>query len=632
MVWGAGIAAVQLLPAWNYIGLTQRHAISYWFFGSGSLPVRWSAMWFFQDIVGGSGAFGQPRFFARYNLPEVTIYTTTAALVAVVAFLVRRVRGGWRDDDRPYVLYLVVAAVGLLATWGSFTPLGHLFYQLPLFGNTRLQSRSAVLVALAACVLLARWLDSLRHDDVPHGWRRWVLVSPALVTASLALAVAVAGEPVARFFGAMDNAPRASGLWPSALLEFFLASALVVVIARGSDRRRRWVTTIVALDMALMLAVNETGFVPPLTNVEPSASAVAAVLGHNGRTALVDSTGSSTNTFLTLGGANLNVFTTLPSVQGYGSLIDNRYNNVTSTHTLFSLNACAVARGAFAPLRLGSLALGQGILIVPSSVEHQRAVWCTPARRMTVAVRYFGRALSVHFVEALSPKNVSVARGPVTAQLLNEAGKPIGPTVVGQAAPTDPLRKRIFTFPTARSAWGVTYRATTGVTVASAFATDDTTGVRYLLDTQFQQVIDNGQWRPHGHVGTVAVFWARSVRPTSWVTSTTGAQVTSRREASWGDAWVQVTASHAVTLERSVVALPGWRATAVNDLSGAAVALPVVRHDLIQSVTVPKGRWTIHFHYHAPYIVAGLLSSIVCTILLLALWLTDLTKRRRINR
>ncbi len=48
----------------------------------------------------------------------------------------------------------------------------------------------------------------------------------------------------------------------------------------------------------------------------------------------------------------MNVFTHLASVQGYGSLISNIYDNATGTHPQASLNACHLAEGMFVHLRL----------------------------------------------------------------------------------------------------------------------------------------------------------------------------------------------------------------------------------------------------------------------------------------
>jgi hypothetical protein len=84
-VWGVGLGLVQLLPGWSFITFSQRSGVDYWFFGAGSLPLRWSALLFVPDIFGGSGVLGQPGFFVNYNLAEVTGYAGVVALMAAAA-------------------------------------------------------------------------------------------------------------------------------------------------------------------------------------------------------------------------------------------------------------------------------------------------------------------------------------------------------------------------------------------------------------------------------------------------------------------------------------------------------------------------------------------------------------------
>ncbi len=82
----------------------------------------------------------------------------------------------------------------------------------------------------------------------------------------------------------------------------------------------------------------------------------------------------------------------------------------------------------------------------------------------------------------------------------------------------------------------------------------------------------------------------------------------------WGDAWVSVTLNTASALDRSEAYLPGWRATAVNQITGKVVQLNVMRAGLIEKVDVPKGKWVIHFHYHAPYIEVSLAASAIAVL------------------
>jgi hypothetical protein len=78
--------------------------------------------------------------------------------------------------------------------------------------------------------------------------------------------------------------------------------------------------------------------------------------------------------------------------------------------------------------------------------------------------------------------------------------------------------------------------------------------------------------------------------------------------------------------------LPGWTVTARNLDTGALTPLPVFRHGLVQSVVVTKGRFELHFHYHAPYIKLSLLITAAAWLGLglCTLWLMRL--RRHVAR
>jgi uncharacterized membrane protein YfhO len=84
-------------------------------------------------------------------------------------------------------------------------------------------------------------------------------------------------------------------------------------------------------------------------------------------------------------------------------------------------------------------------------------------------------------------------------------------------------------------------------------------------------------------------------------------------------------------LVRSEAYLPGWRATALNQKTGQTLELPVSRSGLIEKVTVPAGQWTVHFHYHAPYIELSLIVSLA-SIVALGGVATTLWVRRRQSR
>lgn len=622
VVWGLVIGLAQLLPGLNFITHSQRSSISYSFFGAGSLFVRWTSMLFVQNIVGGNGLLGQPRFFADYNLPEVTGYVGVLALVAVAAFVGRVSRRGWPGENGHYVVYVVMLVVGLFAAWGSYTPLGHLFQYVPLVGSTRLQSRNLVLVDLAATVLLGWMLDRLLARDLAGaglvGRRRWWSVAPAFVTVALGAVMLLWGPPIARWMGAR---PAAAVLSRHQTLTFVIQIVIAVTLvglllgARASRHLVRWLGAVVALDVAVFLLLSSTGFVAGNVNVMPSRAAAVADFGSHGRFAVIDPRGIHSEDFERLGSPNMNVFTKFPSVQGYGSLINSLYGDVTDTHPLFSIRACQLARGTFEQLRLAVVVISGDQLATPVTSATPHPTWCLPLRTTTTTSRFFGQMERVRTISVEGPGGRSVTNGPITAQLFGANDRPVGPLIQELGAPSMVFH---FSTTTARSA-GVRFNAPFGATLYSTTLQPIGEGAPRRLDNGYQEAFSTTWWHMGETSGSLTIFRANHVRATAWLGKhSSPSKILKVSNASWGDSWITVRATHVTTLKRSVEWLPGWRATAVNQRSGEVRALLVDRSGLIMQVTVPTGTWQIHFHYHAPYIELGLVASTTGVVALLA--------------
>jgi hypothetical protein len=636
LVWAVAIGLVQLLPGRSFIGLSQRASISYRYFGAGSLPVRWTPMMLVQDMFGGNGTLGQPRFFAQYNLPEVTGYAGLLALVATVAFLTRFTRKGWIGAQRDYVLYFIVGVVGLFAAWGSFTPLGHLLHVIPLFGSTRLQSRNIIVVDFAASVLLGWWLDRLQNHDIETaglGRRaRWLTLLPALATVLLCIALLGWGPSIVvhlRVLPAMASLATSEGLTLILHLMVALATIAVLLWWCRSTNLVRWLLVLLSADVLIFLLFCATGLVGPGGPTEPSSAAAVALLGSQGRTAFVDMGGAHENVYDALGFVNLDVFTQLPSVQGYGSLVSTIYGNATGTHPLAELNPCQLADGTFTQLRLSSIAISATQLSSRIRYSSPPTSSCVKPAISTSTRRYFGQELMVRTVSVSGHAGALVAQGPVSLQLLNASGEATGPKLIQAGA-----NAMVFTFRGEAKAAGFVVSAKGDVSIDDATVSQETPdSYGYRLDSPFQMALSTSGWRLTSTVGTFAVIKATHVLAPDWLSgSPSTAKITQIRSASWGDSWVGVTATKPAVLLRSEAYLPGWRATALNLKTGASVELTVHRSGLIQKVTVPSGTWTVHFHYHAPYIEASLLISMLSIIGLIAASTTLLVSGRRSRR
>ncbi|MFZ1062943.1 MAG: hypothetical protein WAN30_05665 [Acidimicrobiales bacterium] len=623
VVWGAIIGLGQLLPGLSFIDQSQRTDLTYQWFGAGSLYVKWTSLLFVPDLFGGNGLLHQPSYFVNYNLPEVTGYVGVLALVGFFAFLTRVTRRGWRGEDRQWVLYVALIVVGLFATWGSYTPLGHVFRDIPLFGSTRLQSRSVILVDLGLVVFLGWFVQRMVEGDFVgaglRAWRKWVTLAPAIVIALLAFFMLFFGNDIVQWMTSTTTPIRlATYERPTLLLHLGLALAFLVALSWGVARKGlvRALCVLVALDVLIFALFASEGFLPGHVNVEPSRAYALSAIDPVGRYALVDPSGANHYTFEDLGAANMNVFTKLPSVQGYGSLIDELYGNVTQTHPLFGLDGCQLARGVYHQLQLSTVVVPMDKLTTLVQPRMVTPPQCVAPQRATSIVRYFGENLPVRSITVEGVKGAFASADPLTAQLLNAKDEPEGTAI------TMPARQQVnFDFaPQHEAASGVLVSSISGILAGSVALEEDVKPVvTYDLDTQFQQALSSSAWRNLATVGSLAYFRATSVRASAWLgTHAATSRIKKIVDSTWGDSWITVAATHPTVLKRSMEWIPGWHATAVNLSNGRVVTLHVVRSGLIQQVIVPPGTWKVHFHYHAPFIDVGLAGSIGGTLLLLA--------------
>jgi hypothetical protein len=632
-VWGLGIGLIQLLPGWSFINYSERNSISYAYFGAGSLAARWTALLFSPDLFGGNGSFGQPGFFANYNLAEVTGYAGVLALVAGVAFLTRVRWRGWRGADRDYMIYFVILVVGLFATWGSFTPLGHIFHKIPLYGSTRLQSRSVILVDFPLSVFLGWWLQRISEGVASRAglgkWSRWVSAAPALViVAGSALLLGWGPWVLNKIHIAGGNVNLEKGLKTSNTLHLIIAlvAALAIVfLAQHWKRLFAVLMVVLVADLVVFLLFTSTGLIGGQGPREASESFAQQLLGNGGRFALVDAAGAHTGVYRQLGEPNMNVFTNMASVQGYGSLISNIYDDATGTHPQASLNACHLAAGTFTQLRLGAIAISSSQLMTSTAYTRSVPHSCVKPVTATSVRRYFGQVLPVGTIHLTGVANNALSSSTVSIQLLDASGHVIKGhrwTVAGGDAQGDVTVKGAL-------AAGILVSSLTGVRLGDTVVTRSNSTASYRLDTNFQLAIDSTRWKLTSTQDTFSVFKATSLLPRAWLLTSSAGTVTKIRTAEWGDAWVSVTLNAASALERSEAYLPGWRATAVNVATGKTEQLKVMRAGLIEKVDVPEGKWVIHFHYHAPYIEVSTAASAISIVLWLGVSSGLLVRRRR---
>ncbi len=641
--WGVAIGAAQLLPGYDFITLSQRANEPYSFFASGSLHTQWTVLLLVPDLFGGSGTLHQPVYFNGYNLPEVTGYVGLLPLVACAA-LVTRTFGRNRDRaSADWAPWLFVALLGLLLAWGQYTPLGGLFGHIWLFGRTRLQSRSLGIVDLALAVVFAFWADRAlghRHQWLgTAGWRRWVSAAPAMAAVVVCVVAIAFQRQLESAFGAFGSG---AGMTPWFVAQLVVALSVVALVLGwrhlGAVRARWALSAVIVVDLALFGLSSATGFASATPNVvEASKAAAARVLGTETRFAIYAPAypASEYVHIGAIGQPDLNVFTTLPSVQGYGSIVDNTYGSATGTHFIDTLDPCALARGVFTPLRLGTLLIGPNRLAVevPSSGVAPPARAPCPGARPAGSARqrtwYFGQALTLSGALLATPgrsastvlvgSRVGVLRadGAVTFPALTIRGAGDHATVAFRS-PVDAVGLVVRGNPRAVS-------DTSEVTTAG--------GPSYALDGAVQDAVGEPGWAFTGSWEGNARFERTSVLPPVWLEGgSAGATATQVATADNGTEVDRVTTSAPALLVRSESNLPGWRAAAAPTAGGASRPLPIRAVGLIQGVRLPAGSWTVTFTYSAPGLDAGLAGSFLGIGAVLIVVAVRFVGRRRVRR
>jgi len=627
--WGVAIGLVQMLPGWDFIGLSQRANLNYWFFGSGSLVLRWTGLLWFPTLLGGNGSFGQPAYYANYNLPEVTSYVGLLALFAAAVFFSRVHLKGWRDGERDLSIFAILAFVGLFAAWGSFTPVGHLFRLIPLFGSTRLQSRNIIIVDLSLSVFLAWLLNEIKEgrwriEAISRRTKSAIVSVTALVVLTVS-ALWIGSTRAANWLGAVPRSAHLINLqWPVFILFGALAVIFGVLLLRKHlPGRFRWLVSFAMVDLVVFLALGQTsvylttGMVANHSiTAEPSRAQIGKLIGPvTGRTAILDRFGANETEVEQVGLPNLNVFTGYPSVQGYGSLINERYSLLTGTHPRAMFDVCEFKKGTFKQLDLSTVIVNTASLADHNTPSHQPEPVCGEAVASPSAYRYWGQGLLVNSLTlTIKPSSGSLGTVPFYAQLIDSKSQLIGTVAAGTNSGSTVSFN--FSHQSVRS-YGVLITSLNPFVIADAKVLD-LGSHSYDLVTPFQDAITSlaSSWSMTASFGGLTVFhYLDPIVPTQLVGKVSGSRLVSTQSSAWGDELDVVTATKYVTLTKSMAYLPGWRATALNLSTHQIQQLPIFRRGLILSTRVPTGKWQVHWHYHAPYIELGLAATVVSGVL-----------------
>lgn len=685
---GVALGAVQWLPGLAAVGASQRGGASMYLFNSGSLPAKWLLLMLVPDLMGGSGSLGQPAFFSHYNLTEVTGYVGILPLVAAIV-LVGRVR--LRPRPPEWVIWHVLALAGVVLALGGNTPVGHLLFHLPFFGDQRLQSRNILVTDLALAVLLAYWADHPLSERSQRFLRasahRWLdrevllgVLAPLAMIGVVVLGLAWSAG-LLRWLGVSPAAASAGGRLKPWLVPYALtgAGAIAFVIFGRRLRpklRARWLGGFVAADLIIFTLLAVVAVLPGLGSSARAATAAAprppgqsapasaaavraaavrpiAALGYPGRFAVYDPDQVAARELTLLGAPDLNVLSGTPSVQGYTSLVDGRYAAATGSHQATgegqdALDPEAVGNGTLDQLNTSVLLTVPAYLVTPAGTGPAAgesgsggggsgpAAGPPAAGQREVAAGhqatwYLGGPLGVSRLEVPD----------ADARQDAAAGLRLGLTAPGGGTrwfPATASSASLLTIRLPRPVTSVAVVAAAGTRPShlGAASVTEPTGRVLVTDGQLQGALVPPRWGYAGRDGSFAVFANRfpagplRLEPIPGQ-SATGASVRRVAGSAANPTAAAVASPHGVRVIRSIAATAGWTAT-WQPRGGGMITVPVRRAGLVQSVDVPPGRGTVRWSYTPPSFTAGFALSAGATAVILGLAIAVTVSRSRRRR
>jgi len=402
---GCLLAAVLVVPAFEYARLSPRAAMSYADFTSYSFHPFLLPLLLFPNALGTElpTPFGN-YYWGPWNLSELGggfCGIAPLALAAVAATTVLRSRRAVR-------LHATIAVAALVLVFGGHTPLYRLLYHLPGYNLFRCPSRNWLLYNFAIAALAADGLDTLTGRCANASPSAVRLVSGRVISGLLCIAAAsgvilsllpsfLASTSFSAKFSLLNNlTPRAwdilggIGLRSNAFLfpiGSMCATALCLYLLRAGYRHGRVLPLLFAvlfIDLlsfgSIHMAVRAGDFSDP--GRRPASVRELCSLGARGGEfrvcPFVPDWLSQGNSLI----AVMNIFYDIPSCAGYGPLAINRYLQLTNSDWMGRTPDGFVANAPlFSMLNLRYLlcaeALGPRLegLPAPGGLSPYRKIW-----------------------------------------------------------------------------------------------------------------------------------------------------------------------------------------------------------------------------------------------------------------
>jgi hypothetical protein len=685
LIIGFMLSAIQLLPGIAFLRASQRGSVGLSFFGTGSLPLaEISSYLLLPFALGANGSLGLPSFDGNYNLPEVTIGAGLIALMAfgsylptiggsLLATLNRRRSRRENEARRQLGVWFILVIVGVFLTLGTDTPLGRLLVHIPFYGTERLQNRNAVLIDIGLAVFAAVFVDDVLRAVATKTISELKIRSRAAMTlgmvpvlcclAFIAIELALPLN-VQRFLRADGSNPSLGVqllgyLIPSALIALALGMFWVLCRRLRADVARRVLLAIALCEIGLFVINSSFATVPTslYSGSNTYSTQLKHLLGGQGRFALYDPYYEITFSDATftdeIGLPDLNAVQNNPSIQGYGSLVNNVYQSVTGSHLLDDLNPSVLPSVSVNTLDL------RIFLTPPGYLEHR----LTSLQAVPLPSALDHLAPGIPWLntgpwklnpgastEWQLPGPTTLKRAELVLSGSHDPSQPLavtlynGAKVVGHAtAVKRPKNTDLIQLNSSVPVTTIelTDSANAPVTV-NAITVLNTTHERYVLNGLLQGALTTPHWVYDGQIGVLTAYKNTEIHGLAWLQAATthtpntrlatSGKVVITRGAATASQVMHVTTSTAAILVRSEAYSAGWHVDVTPLKGGRSMTLPVHRFGLIQDVDLPRGSWRVTWHYQPRSAIEGLVLSAVgalVVVLFVVLLLVGWRRRRR---
>ena len=631
-----GLAAIQWLPGIAFQHFSNRSSGSYAFFTSGPFSPRDLVMLLYPFIQGWYSLRDLPSFFGSYNLGEIGSYLpillTTLGLVGLLS-----------SSDTPNsdgrVSGIRLAGIGaLLLALGGYTPLAPLLYHLPLYGKQRLPSRNMFGFDLAISILAGLVWTKVSSKGKPlSGTGRLVVY----VIGSIGVIVAAGFFfDTSLLYSILTTPSQISGFSTNMAIYVALSCALIVattaVIATSrSGGLRRSASTALALLALLDIGVFSYSTVveqtPPTYLNSPGGTTLAklkSLVGPAGRFGIYDPNLYSYFAQNTALSVNSNIYSQVPSVQGYSSLSLGNYDALTGSHFMGTMKVSGINSVMHDIYNMNLLETNSYYFLIGVGSSAAKSAPLSPSAPSSSnspiqTGGFFGGNFNVLRLLISTPRGMDTQCLDGLSLLTSSGGKIKASSAVATTTPNgNPIQEVSFPQPT--SAVGFQIPPCSGLPSSDGYPdlgirlqtpnhNYDLTGseITYLTPTN---------WHYIENIGNLAIY-ASNHPKTSIFKLGSGVKVDSFSISTAGALTLTVHAVHSSTIIWNENYAPSWNETVINSEGTKRPALHSAANSTLISISVPKGVSKIELSYRAPMLLVGFYISICSLVLALGILL-----------